>query len=110
MFFNISNQRNRNGTANKDRRGKRNLRKKRPQVIVIDKHKLCQKMNGKRFFAAQLEFVKFLWNVLSDLGFPSTGFTSSVHWAVKVKSVSTLSMPSPIRYYHFLTSSNPQKN
>jgi hypothetical protein len=78
--------------------------------LVIDKHKLCQKINGKRFFAAQLEFVKFLWNVLSDLGFPSTGFTSSVRWAVKVKSVSTLYIPSLIRYYHFLTSGNTPNN
>jgi hypothetical protein len=62
------------------------------------------------FFTVELEFVRFLLNVLVDLGYPSTGFTNSVHWAVKVKSVSALSMPSPIRYYHFLTSSNPQIN
>lgn len=56
----------------------------------------------KVFLTAELEFARFLWNVLVDLGSPSTGFTNSVHWAAKVKSVSALSMLSPIRYCHQL--------
>ncbi len=84
-------------------------------IYVNNVHRLVrllttQKINGKMFLiTAELEFVRFLWNVLVDLGFPSTGFTSSVHWVVKVKSVSALFMPSPIRYIifpHFLQSTN----
>jgi hypothetical protein len=76
-------------------------------IYVNNVHRLvnniCHEMNRIRLLNSKIEFAKLLWNVSFDHGYPLTEYSNTVHWDVKVKSVSTLSMHLPIRC-HFLTS------